>query len=198
MPTPTAPLILGSESPYRAAVLATTGLPFTQAAAAIDEAAHKHSLHTQSPEALALGLAHAKGAAVSALHPEAIVIAADQVCAFENQLLSKPMTADVAIQQLNQLANRSHQLINGVVLYQHGKGLWGTTHTCTLHMRSLTDAEIAHYVHCDEPYFSCGAYKFESLGIHLFSEVEGTSDAIQGLPLLPLLSAMRAHELYTL
>ena len=152
----------------------------------------------QHPDALAFALAHAKGTAVSALHPEAIVIAADQLCVVDNTYLSKPITVDVAIQHLTRLANRSHQLINGVVLYRHGQPLWGATHTCTLHMRALTTAEIDSYVQLEKPYFSCGAYKFESLGVHLFSKVDGNSDAIQGLPLLPLLAAMRAHQLYTL
>jgi septum formation protein len=192
------PLILASQSPYRSAVLAQTGFAFTHVSADVDESALKQSLTGQSPEAVAVAVARAKGSAVSALHPDAIVIAADQLCVVDHHCLSKPMTADVAIQQLTQLANRSHQLVNGMVLFRHGTPLWESTQTCTLHMRALTDAEIAHYVHCDEPYFSCGAYKFESLGIHLFSEVEGTSDAIQGLPLLPLLSAMRAHQLYQL
>ena len=198
MPTLAAPLILGSESPSRAAVLAQTGFLFTQVAAHVDESDLKQRMAGHPPEAVALALANAKGAVVSERYPDAIVIAADQLCVVDDQSLSKPMTADGATQHLIRLANRSHHLINGMVLYRQGTPLWESTQTCTLHMRALTDAEIRRYVQDDKPYFSCGGYKFESLGVHLFSQVNGTNDAIQGLPLLPLLDAMRTHQLYTL
>lgn len=179
-------------------MLAQTGFSFTQVSADVDESALKQRMNDQSPEAVAVAVARAKGAAVSALHPDAIVIAADQLCVVDHHCLSKPMNADIAVQQLTQLANRPHQLVNGMVLFRHGTQLWEGTQTCTLSMRALTESEIRRYVQDDEPYFSCGGYKFESLGVHLFSKVEGTSDAIQGLPLLPLLDAMRTHQMYTL
>lgn len=198
MTTLTDPLILASKSPYRAAVLDQTGFSFTQVSADVNESAVKESLTGQSPEAVAVAIARAKGAAVSALHPDAIVIAADQLCVVDHHCLSKPMNADIAVQQLTQLANRSHHLVNGLVLFRCGTQLWEGTQTCTLSMRALTESEIRRYVQDDEPYFSCGGYKFESLGVHLFSKVDGTSDAIQGLPLLPLLDVMRKHQLYQL
>ncbi len=38
---------------------------------------------------------------------------------------------------------------------------------------------------------SVGAYRLEGPGIQLFSHIEGDGFAIQGLPLLPLVAALR-------
>ena len=45
---------------------------------------------------------------------------------------------------------------------------------------------------------SVGAYQLESLGIHLFSLIEGDHFTILGLPLLPLLAFLRSQELLSL
>ena len=60
-------------------------------------------------------------------------------------------------------------------------------------MRLLTDEEIKDYILKDQPLFSCGSYKYESLGKNLFKSVIGSADAIQGLPLEPLLKALENH-----
>ena len=39
---------------------------------------------------------------------------------------------------------------------------------------------------------SCGAYKFEGLGRHLFARVVGDHDVVQGLALVPLLAQLHA------
>ena len=56
-----------------------------------------------------------------------------------------------------------------------------------LRMRKLSRKEIQNYVEYDMPLYSCGAYKFESKGYLLFSEVIGDQFTIQGLPFFKLL-----------
>ena len=58
-------------------------------------------------------------------------------------------------------------------------------------MHNLSEEEIVSYVKADEPYQCSGSYKYESLGVNLFSKVEGASETIQGLVLTPLLKALR-------
>ena len=76
--------------------------------------------------------------------------------------------------------------------------LWSFVDQASLTMRSLTAEEIGTYVRLDQPIASCGAYKFESLGCHLFDEVQGSADTIKGMPLLPLLAALRELGVYSL
>ena len=69
------PLILGSTSRYRRELLERLGLPFDVVAPQVDEA----TLPGEAPAALAARLAMAKARAVSAAHPNAVVIGSDQV-----------------------------------------------------------------------------------------------------------------------
>ena len=56
---------------------------------------------------------------------------------------------------------------------------------------NLSEEEIINYVELENPVNAAGAYKFESLGCNLFSSVDGSSYTVRGMPLLPLLNALR-------
>ena len=65
--------------------------------------------------------------------------------------------------------------------------------TTEMAMRSLSKQEIKDYIKLDEPYNSCGAYKFEENGYKLFNSVTGTLEAINGLPIEHLLKNFNEH-----
>jgi len=50
----------------------------------------------------------------------------------------------------------------------------------------------------ENPINAAGAYKFESLGCNLFSYVNGSSYTVRGMPLLPLLNALRELQIISL
>ena len=58
-------------------------------------------------------------------------------------------------------------------------------------MHDLTEKEIINYVELENPINAAGSYKFESLGCNLFEYVDGSSHTVRGMPLLPLLNALR-------
>ena len=58
-------------------------------------------------------------------------------------------------------------------------------------MKQLSKEEKETYLTLDTPYESCGSYRFEGHGRHLFSKVEGDHESILGLPLFPLLNALQ-------
>jgi septum formation protein len=60
-------------------------------------------------------------------------------------------------------------------------------------MRKLTPAFIGRYLAAagQGVLGSIGAYQIESLGIQLFDNIDGDFFSILGLPLLPLLEALR-------
>ena len=58
-------------------------------------------------------------------------------------------------------------------------------------MHNLSYAEIKNYVEIENPVNAAGSYKFESLGCNLFSFVNGSSHTVRGMPLIPLLNALR-------
>jgi septum formation protein len=138
-------------------------------------------------------LARAKAEAVSDLAQDAFVIGADQVLAFEDQIISKPDGMAAARRQLLDLNGKTHQLHTAVAIASNGVTIWAQTDIATLTMRKLTPEFIGHYLAAagEAVLASVGAYQIESIGIQLFDKIEGDFFSILGLPLLPLLDTLR-------
>jgi septum formation protein len=186
-------LILASGSEVRAQMLQQAGVAFTVVVPPQDaEDAAKDLCVSQGifGNARALALAVAKGRAVSAQHPEAWVVAADQMCMVGEEVLSKPRTAERACLQLAQLAGRTHHQISAVCVVRAGEVLWQHLGVAALTMRALSTQEIADYVALDRPLASCGSYMYERHGKQLFAQVDGDEDVILGMPLAALRDAL--------
>ncbi len=188
-------VILASGSAIRRTLLANAGLPVTVDPADIDEGEIKDRMRTQSAPALATAteLAGAKARAVSPRHPGKLVIGADQILAFGQQWFDKPKDHQAAMQQLERLAGRTHQLVSAVAVVRNGEELWRTAQAVTLHMRPLSRNFIETYLDQagDAVLSSVGAYQLEGLGAQLFTAIEGDYFTVLGLPLLPLLAFLR-------
>jgi septum formation protein len=192
-------LILASASTSRRSLLANAGVMVEAIATAVDEESAKASLRAAAatPDQIADTLAEMKAARVSAKHPDAMVIGADQVLALEGAVYDKPADRDRARAHLAALQGRSHVLVTSAVVMRGGQRIWGHTDRATLHMRPLSDETIDLYLDAvgDRALESVGAYQLEGLGAHLFTRVEGDFFTILGLPLLPLLGFLRQHGL---
>lgn len=190
-------LILASQSPARIALLSAAGLRFAACPAPIDERAleaRELGKGAQAPE-LARALAEAKALAVAAEHPGATVIGADQVLALGSELLHKPADAAAARVQLDRLQGRTHTLVCGVALARGGVTVWSDVASAELGMRAFSAAERDRILALegDRVLGAVGAYRLEGPSVQLFERIEGDYFTILGLPLLPLLAALRAH-----
>jgi septum formation protein len=194
-------LILASKSATRKALLAGAGLRFETSPAPIDERSLEAEVLGKGGDAqlVARRLAEAKALAVSASRP-GIVIGADQVLAFDGELLHKPQTLAAAAAQLDRLAGRTHFLHAGVALADNGRLLWSTIETAALTMRRFDapERDLVLALEGAEVLGSVGAYRLEGPSIRLFERIEGDYFTILGLPLLPLLHALRQHAPETL
>lgn len=183
-------LILASGSSIRQQMLKNVGLKFSVVPSAVDEDIIKTTMKGAAIPELALALARAKALAVSGENLDAYVIGADQICARQNTIFSKPGSYERAEAQLTTLAGGTHTQHCATVLARGCEVIWEHHEAANLTVRPLTPAEIKAYVAADAPLQSCGAYKFEGLGRHLFARVEGDHDVIQGLALVPLLAEL--------
>ena len=190
------PLILGSGSPSRAALLEAAGLTFSIDPANIDEGAIRKVLtrdNGSTPADVAEVLARAKAETVSERNPGALVIGADQVLASDVRTFEKPQTMEDARSTLLALQGKTHQLHTAVALCREGAVHWAHIETAQMTMRTLSPEDIGQYlaVTGEDVLSSVGAYKLESVGVQLFDEIEGSYFTILGLPLLPLLKQLR-------
>lgn len=187
----TPPLVLGSTSRYRRALLERLGLPFSVAAPDLDEAA----LPGELPAATALRLAEAKARAVAGRYDDALVIGSDQVADCDGRPVGKPGDRARAFEQLRALSGRTVVFHTGVALVDAASGrchreLVDVAST----FRALTDAEIARYLDREQPYDCAGSVKSEALGIVLFDRIASDDPtALIGLPLIALARLLRAE-----
>lgn len=198
MNTPGKHLILASQSQTRVKLLSNAGLIFDTMKPGVDEDAIKTALLAEgaSPEDLAVLLAKFKAERVSAQHPNALVIGADQVLSFEGTIVSKVRTREAAKEKLKTLAGHRHHLITGQIVARGGQEIWRNVDTARLTMRPFSDAFIDTYLDAagDDILSSVGCYHVEGLGAQLFSDILGDWTTIQGLTILPLVNFLREHS----
>ena len=190
------PLILASSSKVRARLLEAAGLAFIVEPPGLDEHAMRQAVSgtgALGPQDVAEVLARAKAEAVSEVARDAFVIGADQVLALGERILAKPESMEAARGELLDLSGKSHALLSAVALARNGTTLWAHSEISTLTMRALTPQFIGRYLAAagGEVLSSVGAYQLEGLGIQLFEKIDGDYFSILGLPLLPLLDALR-------
>lgn len=173
-------IILASMSPRRKEILAKTRLPFDVVASDYEE---NMSL-ALPPSKLAEHLSKGKAEAVAAQYPDAIIIAADTFIVFENQLIGKPRNAAHAIEILQMLRGKAHQVITGVTILDTASGNEKSFHdTANVYMKNITDETIRAYVATGEPLDKAGAYALQELGAVLIEKIEGDFFNVMGLPL---------------
>ncbi len=189
------PLILASKSQGRQFVLQQTAIPFAAIPADIDERALEQQVLAKGggADAVVSELARAKALTISADNPESFVLGADQAASCEQRLFGKPGDLTEAARQLSFLAGRTHRLHSAVALARGGVVLFETVAHADMQMRPLSGAFIDTYLAAvgETALTSAGAYQAEGMGVHLFTAISGDHWTILGLPLLPVLEALR-------
>jgi septum formation protein len=91
------------------------------------------------------------------------------------------------------LSGRRHALHSAGALAIGGQVVERFLGSAHLTMRPLTEGAIDLYLDLAgaDVLKSVGVYQLEGFGVHLFETVEGDHSTILGLPLLPLLAALR-------
>ena len=195
-------LILASQSATRKALLQQAGLAFSCQPASIDERSLEEAVIAAGGDGrdVALHLSERKAAAVAADHPGAIIIGADQTLSLGTELLHKPADRTAAAAQLDHLRGKTHRLHAAVALVRDDELLWSGVETAELTLRDFTAQERDDVLarEGDAILSSVGGYRLEGPSIRLFETVTGDYFTILGLPLLPLLAALRSFAPETL
>ena len=188
-------IILGSGSQHRRKLLEDAGLAFDVARPQTDERAVEAAIEKSgvTPGETAAILAEAKALDVAGRHAGALVIGSDQTMALGDRMFHKPADMEGARCHLLALSGRTHQLHSAVVIARGDDVLWRHVATASLTMRPLSPEFIGRHLARvgDRALTSVGAYQIEGEGIQLFERIEGDYFTIVGLPLLPLLGALR-------
>ena len=175
------------------------GLTFTTDKAVIDERAIEASLEGSDLDGadVATVLALAKADEVSSRNSSAYVIGSDQTLTLNGQAFHKPSDMEGARRHLLKLSGQTHCLNSAVCMVKDGQNLWQHMSVAYLTMRELSPEFIGRHLSevGDAALTSVGAYQLEGPGVQLFDKIEGDYFTILGLPLLPLLDALREHDI---
>jgi len=187
-------IILASKSASRRAMLAAAGVPFEVRPAAVDERALEASLGAVDPPEVARALAEAKALSVkSGPRP---VLGADSVVSVEGRRFDKPASRAEAAEHLRYFSGRTMLLDSAAAIAIGGQLRWGHVARAVLSVRVLSEDFIERYLVAEWPEVSqcVGVFRIEALGPQLFDSIAGDMFTVLGMPLLPVLAALRVLE----
>jgi septum formation protein len=183
-------LLLASTSPIRRHLLVQAGVDCAIASPDVDEAAVQRAHRGDGPS-LALALATAK--ALSVDRPGDLIVGCDSVLEVDGRLYAKPVNRNDAARHLAEFSGRTMVLSSAVTLARDGAVEWSCVDKASLVVRTLSPHFITSYLDAEWPdvAYCVGVFRMEGRGVTLFERVEGSHFTILGLPLLPLLGALR-------
>ena len=172
-------LILASASPRRTELLRDAGLPHRVVVAAVTE----HEDPSTDPAKMVLHNARLKAAAVSRLHPDALVLGSDTTVALGDQALNKPADLAESRGMLRRLSGREHTVHTGVCLLCPALGI-DEAHDVTawVRFRDLSDDDITRYQALVNTLDKAGAYGIQQGKEIIIADFQQPISTIMGLP----------------
>jgi septum formation protein len=191
-------IILASKSGVRKQILDKYNIDNEVILSNVNEDDIKQSLLSEgaNPLSISKNLAEIKSIKVSNKQPDRLVLGADSVIDFNEELINKPNSREEAFKILKKLNNSKHYLISSVCISKNGAMIWNHTDTSELKMKNLKDEELLEYLSKIETktLLAYGVYQIEADGLELFEYVKGDRDSIMGLPVKEIINYIKQFK----
>ena len=179
-------IILASKSRVRKKILEDNKIKCRVEPSNVDEDSVKESLLREkaTPTIVSKNLAELKANKISQRFINEVVLGADSIIDLSGEIISKPNDRTEALNILEKLNGKTHQLVSSVCISRGGSMIWNYTDKANLTMKQMSNEELKAYLAkiSDETLYSYNVYQIEGEGRSLFSKVEGDEDTIMGLP----------------
>ena len=180
-------LILASKSKVRKEILDKNNIKNEVKPSNVDEETIKNSLLKEkaTPEMISKNLAEVKANKISLKNIDKLVLGADSVIDLDGELISKPENRIEALEILKKLNGKKHNLVSSVCISKNGSMVWNYSDKANLTMKNLSENDLKNYLSkiSDESLYAYNVYQIEGEGRKLFSNVEGDTNTIMGLPI---------------
>ena len=189
-------ILLASTSPRRRALVSRFSFPvLTCRPQGNEEPADSHEVPLDYVERMA----RLKAMSTSKIRGhEELVIGADTIVVSESLIFGKPSDANHAIDMLNSLRNKTHQVFTSIAIVLPGeKGLFLETSIVSVTMRDYSYNEIKSYVKTGDSMDKAGSYAIQDQRFHPVKEFNGCYNSVLGLPLCVLSSLLEKSGFIT-
>lgn len=180
-------IILASKSPRRKELLERLGLDFIVISLEVDESYSEELKKHEITEFLC----HKKKLAYQYWQENQILITSDTIVWYENKAFEKPKSREEAIEMLQTLSGKTHEVITSVGIFSTQKELVLSDITLVT-FGELDKQEIEYYVDTYQPYDKAGSYGIQEwIGYIGITKIEGSYFNVMGLPVQKVYKALK-------
>lgn len=182
-------IFLASKSPRRQEILKMLRLPYTVITIPnIDESYPLDIPLVEVPEYVSKKKANAY---MERLSENDLIITADTMVICGDKIIGKPHNESEAIEMLEFLSGKTHQVATGVTISTHQRHL-SFTSLSDVTFANLSREEIEYYVENFAPFDKAGAYGIQEwIGAVAVSSIEGSFYNVMGLPIHRLYAELK-------
>lgn len=176
-------IILASASPRRKELLEQVGVTCTVIPSKKEEVITK-----TNPVEVVEELAFMKASDIAKkVKKESIIIGADTIVVYKNQILGKPRDKEHAFEMIKELQGNVHQVYTGVSIIIKRENGQEKIITFSVETKvgicSITDQQICHYIDTKEPLDKAGAYAIQGKFAVYINYLDGDYYNVVGLPI---------------
>lgn len=171
-------IILASNSPRRRELLAAANIKFS----VVVSEAEENFPSGMNFQDTAIFIATNKAKIVKENYPDNLIIAADTIVVCDNRILGKPKDKNEAIEMLNFLSGKTHEVITGVCILKDSENI-SFAETTEVEFHNLSEEQIKFYVENYKPFDKAGGYAIQEwLGMIGIKNIHGDYYNVVGLP----------------
>ncbi|MEG0276965.1 MAG: Maf family protein [Coprobacillus sp.] len=181
-------IILASNSPRRKELLEKAGIDFIIDASSIDETMDETLPLIERFQKLATD----KATPIHEKYPNDIVIGADTIVYFDNQIIGKAKDRKEAKRILTTLSHHKHSVYTGVAIYFQNELVTFVEKT-DVYFKDITDL-LDDYLDSLEWQGKAGAYGIQGKAVVFVDKIDGDRDNVIGLPITRVVEVLENRK----